>query len=81
MTLVLLSRQLDHGHGGPTPCSKATAKPGGMAPRHHGCGLTFVVLHMNEWLHLINEEHVTPFDNLGACRYSAARSSPSPACI
>ena len=26
-------------------------------------GLTFVVLHMNEWLHLINEEHVTPFNN------------------
>ena len=26
-------------------------------------GLTFVVLHLNEWLNLINNEHVTPFSN------------------
>jgi cytochrome c oxidase subunit 3 len=26
-------------------------------------GLAFVVLHLNEWLNLINNEHVTPFHN------------------
>ena len=26
-------------------------------------GLAFVVLHLTEWLNLINNEHVTPFDN------------------
>ncbi len=28
-----------------------------------GGGLAFVVLHMTEWLNLINNEHVTPSDN------------------
>ena len=63
MTLVLLSSSLtmvmavhamQHGN------RKAT---GGWLLATMACGLTFVVLHMNEWLHLINEEHVTPFDN------------------
>jgi cytochrome c oxidase subunit 3 len=27
------------------------------------CGAAFVVLHLNEWLHLINDEKVTPFSN------------------
>jgi hypothetical protein len=27
------------------------------------CGAAFVVLHLNEWLHLINDEKVTPFGN------------------
>src|SRR5690349_21181552 len=28
-----------------------------------GGGLAFVILHMSEWLNLINNEHVTPFHN------------------
>ncbi len=28
-----------------------------------GCGLAFVVLHLREWMNLINNEHVTAFNN------------------
>ena len=40
------------------------------------CGAAFVVLHMTEWMNLINHEHVTPVRQpLGRSRCSAARSS------
>jgi cytochrome c oxidase subunit III len=63
MTLVLLSSSLtmvmgvhamNHGN-------RKAAVGWILATMAGGAG--FVVLHLNEWLHLMHEEHVTPFSN------------------
>src|ERR1041385_7297673 len=54
LTMVMAVHAMQHGN------RKATV---GWILATMGGGLAFVVLHLNEWLHLIYEEHVTAFDN------------------
>src|SRR5713101_10105703 len=54
LTMVMAVHAMHHGN------RKATV---GWILATIGGGLAFVVLHITEWLNLINNEHVTPFHN------------------
>jgi cytochrome c oxidase subunit 3 len=54
LTMVMAVHAMNHGK------RKAA---GGWILATMGCGLAFVVLHLNEWMNLINNEHVTAFNN------------------